>query len=277
MIPEVLLSEPIAFHGPALHGWIQKRREFAERMNLMTGENRLSISDFFNQRQGYMVHEGIGFIHANDFMALGLTNVDKITGMTDYGDLSRELEQAANDPAVKGILLSINSPGGSALGSSEAAQSVLDARQAKPVVAAIEKIGASAGYKIAAPANAIVASQTAVVGSIGTITTHMEFSAMLAAAGIKVNIITPQVSDLKATGNQYREMTPKEREFLQESTERTNAEFLGWVSEHRGVDASVMRGQWFSGKEGAQNGLVDYVGGLRTAMTTLKQLIGLKS
>lgn len=271
MIPAFLLSEPIGIHAPFLHGWIESRQAISQRLGK---ENQLSIGDFYNQRRTLDVKEGIATIHVNDVLAGNLTNVEKLTGMTDYEDLIAELEQAASDPAVKGILLDINSPGGSAVGAPEAAAVVESIREQKPVVSVIPRIGASAAYYIASASNAIVAPQSAIVGSIGTIQTLFDYSQMLASFGIKVNIMTPEASDLKAAGNPYREMTPKEREFLQERIESLNANFTGFVSKHRSkAGPESMRGQWFSGEEGANAGLVDYVGGKARALAELKSLI----
>jgi protease-4 len=274
-IPEFLLSEPVGVYAPALAAWLLRRERLDERMNLPVTEGQLSISDFVNARRPYQVSDqGIAVIHANEVLSRTATNVDKLLGDTHYNDLITELSQAVDDDQVRGILLDISSPGGSAVGAPEAAQAVQDAAQEKPVVAYVETVGASAAYYFAAASNAIVASPSAIVGSIGTISMFPDISAMLERFGVKFNIITPEQSDLKATGNPFRAMTDAEKEFLQSRAESLNAAFTSWVQSHRPmVDDGTMRGQWFSGSQAIANGIVDQVGNRTDAFAALEALI----
>lgn len=273
-LPSFLHSEPLAFYPPALHGWLEQRREAVLRMGAGPDQGMDWLDNFYNQRRPLEVKEGIATIHVHDALAGNLTKIDKKTGMTDYADLTAELEQALADPHVRGILLDINSPGGSAVGVPEVGQAVAEARAQKPIVSHIARMGASAAYYIAAGSSAIVANKSAMVGSVGTIWTLMNFAGLLEKFGVKAKILTPEASDLKAAGNPYKEMTAKEEAYLQERVEQMNAQFTGFVSANRPVKADAMRGQWVSGAEGAENGLVDYVGGRARAVAELRALIG---
>ncbi len=276
-LPDFLFADPIGFYAPGLAAWMMRHQQLAEKMNvaLMTGEKQLSISDFVNARRPYAVDgNGIATIHANEALSRTATNVDKLFGDTHYNDLIEELDQATSDDQVRGILLDVSSPGGSAIGAPEAAQAVLDARQEKPIVAYVETVGASAAYYFMSAANAIVVSPSSVVGSIGTIATFFNLAGMLQRFGVDVKIITPAAADLKASGNPFREMTRAEEDFLQQRIESINASFTNWVSQNRtAVGADAMRGNYFSGTDAVSNGLVDQTGSRQDALDALEALI----
>ncbi|MGA3170358.1 MAG: S49 family peptidase [Chthoniobacteraceae bacterium] len=279
-IPEFLLSEPIAIHAPALAAWLMRRQNIEERMHAHAGvpsgmKQELTLADFVNGRRPYQVVQGIGMIHCNEVLSRTATNVDKLFGDTHYNDLISELGQAAADDTVRGILLYISSPGGSAVGAPEAAAAVQAAVIQKPVVSYIETFGASAAYYFASASTAIIASSSSIVGSIGTICTFPDISRLLENLGVKMNILTPEASDLKAAGNAFRPATEDELEYLQAWIEAINAKFTGWIQSVRPqVDASSMRGQCFSGSDAIDAGIVDGTGGFSDALDALEALIG---
>lgn len=90
-----------------------------------------------------------------------------ISGATSLDVLAREFSSAVNDPAVKAVVLEMDTPGGQASGIAEFAQQVRAA--GKPVIAYVDGMAASAGYWIAAAADEIVTSKTGEVGSIGAV------------------------------------------------------------------------------------------------------------
>jgi signal peptide peptidase SppA len=94
------------------------------------------------------------------------------TGGTSTVDSRRKVRAAARDPEISGILLRVDSPGGTVAGTDALASEVAQARQYKPVLAQIEDVGASAAYWVASQASLVYASSaTTLVGSIGTLYT----------------------------------------------------------------------------------------------------------
>jgi ClpP class serine protease len=93
----------------------------------------------------------------------------QISGATSIDSLATDFGQAVNNPAVKGIVLEIDSPGGMVAGVSEFAAQIRAATKIKPVVAYVSDTGASAAYWIASAASELVIRDTAAVGSIGTV------------------------------------------------------------------------------------------------------------
>ena len=272
-----ILAEPLAFHGPSLLPWLNRRERLASHMAASPRAEQQSLKDylaeFVNQRRDYTVENGIAIIHANDVLSRNTTGVDRALGMTDYAQLIADIEQAVADPAVTAILVDINSPGGSAVGAPEAAAALAAAAQQKPVISYVETMAASAAYYLAAASSVIVSGQSAIVGSIGTICSFLDFAGLMERIGITGHIFTPAQSDLKATGTPFRAPTLAEANFLQSRTEALNADFTAWVSQHRAsVTAEAMRGQYFTGTQAQALGLVDQVGNRADALAAAQAL-----
>lgn len=263
-IPETILTQPLAMLPTAIPAFIQRFASLRARCDAMP--QNLSIGDFVNQRRDYTVSDGVATIHVNDVLAQNTTGIDRMLGMTDYSQVTSELDKAMSDPNVKAVVLDINSPGGSAIGAPEAAQAIRESRNTKPIVAHIGEIGASAAYYLAAGASAIVAQASGMVGSIGTRIEFLDFGNALAAMGITPHIFTPAASDLKAAGTSMRAPTAAETGWFQSHIESINAAFTGFVQKNRKkVGMESMRGQVFTGSQAMENGLVDYLGTMADA------------
>lgn len=270
-IPETILSQPLAMLPTAIPAFIQRFAMLRTKLDAMP--QNLSIGDFVNQRKDYRTENGTAIIHVNDVLAQNVTNIDRMLGMTDYAQVTSELNNAVADPNVKSIVLEINSPGGSAIGAPETAAAVADARNVKPVVASIGEIGASAAYYIASAASAIVAQSSGMVGSIGTRIEFLDFGNALAAMGITPHIFTPAQSDLKAAGTSMRAPTAAETNWFQSHIETINAAFTGFVQKYRKkASMDTMRGQVFTGEQAVQNGLADFTGDLASAVKVANYL-----
>lgn len=93
----------------------------------------------------------------------------RVSGATSYDQVAQDLAAAVDNPAVKSIVLNIDSPGGMASGVAELASHVYDARAKKEVVAYVGGLGASAAFWLASAASRVVASRTALLGSVGVV------------------------------------------------------------------------------------------------------------
>jgi len=225
------------------------------------------LSLYFNQREAMAVEDGIARIHVKGFLASGLSFIESCTEASDYRAVQKELRQAAEDPTVSGILLRIDSPGGSVVGCLETAQIV--ASISKPVSAHIQSLGGSAAYFIASGAQAIYSNETAFVGSIGTIATFMDYAGFLENAGITPHIFTSPGADMKASGNQYRTPTEAEKEDMEEVVREYGDQFLSFVLSRREVSPEVLRGNAVSGRQAPGFGLTD---GIATEAEVIEEL-----
>ncbi len=182
------------------------------------------------------------------------------------------LDKASKDEDVKGIILEINSPGGSALASKEVVDKVKSID--KPIVAWIREVGASGAYWVASASDKIVADELSVTGSIGVISSYLEFSGLLENYNITYEELV--TGKYKGIQNPYKKLSGKEKNILLKKLEIIHKIFADDVSKNRNKDlSSVANGLFYLGKEAKELGLIDELGGKETAINITKQLANL--
>ena len=242
------------------------------------GVTALSISDIYNGRQSMLVKNGVAVIHVMGALSKNVAPIDNALGDTGYEQIAADLAAAVENPAVNAILLNVDSPGGAVVGCAECADAVKLASQSKPVVAFTDTMMASAAYWISSAADAIYATKSALVGSIGVISRVVDASSRLNQAGIKVETFTPEYADLKGAGDPYTPMTRAQKSWYQSFVEDLGASFKGAVLENRGaVPDGAMRGQVLTGEKAKAANLVDEVAGFQAAYTDAMALAWTRS
>jgi signal peptide peptidase SppA len=192
-------------------------------------------------------------------------------GGTSLPAFTEAVREAATDPNIRTIMLHVDSPGGDVTGTPEAAEAVFAARQRKRVVAAIDGLGASAAYWIAAQAHEVIASPSSQVGSIGVLAVHTDVSRADEAAGLRRTIIAS--SRFKAEGTPFEPLSKEARAHLQSRVDEAGAMFTAAVARGRGVAVAAVRGPEFG--EGRAYFAGDAVGrGLVDRLATLQAAIG---
>ncbi|MBW6464165.1 MAG: signal peptide peptidase SppA [Firmicutes bacterium] len=181
-----------------------------------------------------------------------------------------QLKRAADDPSIKGVVLRVDSSGGSIAASQEIAAMVR--KFEKPIVVSMGDMAASGGYYISAPAQAIVAQSGTMTGSIGVISTVMNLDGLYEMLGVDVEVF--KSGEHKDMLN--RTMTEEERLIMQNISDEAYAQFIAEVSEGRGIPIEVVRelatGQIYLGSQALELGLVDRLGGLEEAIGYLAEL-----
>lgn len=173
--------------------------------------------------------------------------------------IAAEVQKAAANPAVRGIFMIVDSPGGSAAGMSEAAAIIRAARQIKPIRAHTEGVMASGAYFLSCSANSVTTCEMGIVGSIGTYATLVDFSKMADAAGIKVHIV--KAGKFKGTGIPGTPITDEQLTEIQRTTDGLNDCFIQAIMAGRGMNEAQVR-EWADGRvhvgtAAAQLGLTD--------------------
>jgi len=190
--------------------------------------------------------------------------------------LRRAVRQAAADPKVKGIMLLVDSPGGTVAGTAELAADVAAAARLKPLHAHIEDLGASAAYWIASQAGRLTATATSLVGSIGTYAVAWDLSRLAANAGIEVHVIsTGMYKGAFAPGTR---ILPEHLKYVQKYTDALNEHFLAGVAAGRGMAIEAVReiadGRIHLAAEAQALGLLDAVESQDQAMAALRKALG---
>ena len=192
--------------------------------------------------------------------------------------LADALRQAEEDPAVRAVVLEVNSPGGGTTASDEMHQSILDFRESsgKPVVVSMQDTAASGGYYISTAADRIVANETTLTGSLGVIFQLNNFTELAEKYGYQREII--KSGEFKDIANSFRELSPEDREILQSIVNESYDEFVSVIVEGRNLPEERVReiadGRVYSGLQAREIGLVDSFGGVDEAAEISQDLAG---
>lgn len=193
-------------------------------------------------------------------------------------DIIAQLREALDDPAVKAVVLRLNTPGGSAAASQEIGAEIQRLREAgKVVVASMGDVAASGGYWIAATTDRIVASPATITGSIGVITQVASYAGLYQKLGIEVQTI--KSGEFKDMGDPSRTLTDEERALLQAMVNDIFDQFVDVVAEGRGLTRdrvlAVADGRVFTGRQALNIGLVDELGTLQDAIERAAEMAGI--
>lgn len=199
----------------------------------------------------------------------------------------KALEKAVNDKSVKGVLLRINSPGGTVAMSQELYSAVLRIRTAKPVVVSMGDVAASGGYYAASAADRIFADPGTLTGSIGVIMGTLNIQELLTQKlGIEPVII--KSGKFKDTGSMYRKMTAEEKTLMQNLINSAYDQFLnaiinGRINRKDSYEAGktilteqnlkkYADGRVLTGEQAYKTGFVDKLGGLYEAKVVVRKM-----
>jgi protease IV len=193
--------------------------------------------------------------------------------------VNEQLRKFGEDSSVKAIILHINSPGGGAAASQEIYNEVLRVRKEKnkKVVASVESVGASGAYYIASACDRIYANSASVVGSIGVIIEWTNYGELLRWA--KLKNVTISRGELKSAGDPSRDLTPKEEAYFQSLVDNMYTQFIHDVAVGRHTTEEKIKplatGQVWTGEQSLPLGLIDKVGGFRTALIDTAREVGI--
>ena len=205
---------------------------------------------------GMVIEDGIAIIPVAGVMARSLNGWGVGAGMVDMEDITKELQEAEENPDVFAILLDIDSPGGTVNGTPELGESVM--RVEKPTFSFTSGMACSAAQWLAAAADYSAATRSAMVGSIGVICTHFSYAEHMKQMGIKPTVLTAGKS--KGNGNPYEPLSDEAKKEIQERVTSMHAEFKSHIRMVRGdIDDDYMQGQVLSSMMALEAGLIDEI------------------
>ena len=196
-----------------------------------------------------------------------------------FGELStdervtRTLRAVRKDRRVKGVILHIDSPGGSALASDLMHHEIEQLGREKPVVACMSNVAASGGYYVAAPAACIVARPTTVTGSIGVVAARLDVEPLLSRIGVRTEVVEKgrHASLLSPSGP----LDAEARATIERELAATYRAFVGIVAVGRKLPEDeverLARGRVYTGRDAHDAKLVDVLGGFDTALDEVKK------
>jgi protease-4 len=215
----------------------------------------------------------IALLYAVGTIASGKSSFDSPSGTVLGSDTFGEwLRKVRVDPAIRAVVVRIDSPGGSAIASEAIWRQMKLTRDVKPLIVSMGDVAASGGYYIAAPAQVIVADPGTLTGSIGVVTGKF----VVQGALDKIGVGTGGASDgaFADIYSPFRPFSPAERAKVEEQMQTTYERFLSRVAEGRREPAekvdAVAQGRVWTGRQARGIGLVDEIGGLDRAIAIAK-------
>jgi protease IV len=205
--------------------------------------------------------------------------VVEIEGIILDGDQAvRELREHADNPAIKAVVVRVNSPGGVVGPTQEIVSGMERVRKAgKPVVASFGAVAASGGYYVGTAADRIFANPGTLTGSIGVIMQMANVEGLLKKAGVEYVVI--KAGAYKDVGNFSRAMTSEERRIMQALLDDVYGQFVAAVVKGRGLDEGTVRtfadGRIYSGQQAHALKMVDELGGFEDAVEAAAKLAGI--
>ena len=192
-------------------------------------------------------------------------------GSSSSDQILQDIKEASEDKSVKGVIFEINSPGGAVVASQEIADAIKKINKTKYAV--IREVGASGAYWIASANDKIIASPMSITGSIGVISSYLEFSKLFDKYGIDYERLV--AGEKKDIGTPFRDLTKEEKELLQKKLTTVHEFFIKEVAENRNMDLESVRkaatGEFYLGQEAKELGLIDELGNEETAIELMKK------
>jgi len=226
---------------------------------------------------GYDVIDGVAVLSYEGSFHKKLSGLNAASGGISGTQMISDLAKASADDSIKGIVLSLDTPGGTVDGVTDVTDAIKSAKSTKPVVTFANGLLASAGVWIGATSDAIVAGDTTQIGSIGVIMVHQEQAAAEELAGIKSTVLS--AGKYKGDGNRHEPLSDQAKNKLQSSLDYYYSMFVDHVAESRGVSvadclANMAEARMFIGSQAMGAGLVDKIGNLETAINLTLTLGG---
>lgn len=193
-------------------------------------------------------------------------------------EFREQVERIKKLPNIKGVLLIIDSPGGSVGASIEIANLIKELRDSMPIITHVEGVMASGSYYAGMYSDKIIANRGAMIGSIGVIFSSFNIKPLLNKLGIQEQ--TLQEGTYKSMGTFLREWNPQEKEFLQNFLKEQYKLFVSDVLQTRNLNQTdpkvFANGKIFTAKEALNLGLIDLIGSQSQAEKELCEITQIK-
>lgn len=262
------------------------RRKKKKQMSVKTGIIIIALLVIVLIAGGMILYSGSGSsqtVYGDGSPYVGVLVVNgEISGSSDtaatyqHSWTLNRIEEMKADPANEGILLYVNSPGGSVFESDELYEELVryQKKTRRPLYAYFDQQAASGGYYIAAQADKIIANKLCTTGSIGVyMGPVIDSSRLLSNLGVKVDFIKSGKN--KAMGNPFTPLTAEQREIYQSQIDEYYERFAGIVSKGRKLPLETVYeigdGRSYTAVQAKKNGLVDAIGDFEKAKSIMKK------
>lgn len=257
-----MLSVPWAIRPETMAGMLEKlvAKDMIDEMLGLTDEDVMPDVE---------VDDGVAVLPINGVIGNKLPKyAQAYFGMVSIDVVSDAFDELDADGNVSAIVIDIDSPGGVVSGVPEFAEIIANA--SKPVIAYTSGMMCSAAYWIGAGAQAIYASKSANVGSIGVYLPIVMLKKYYERMGIEVDLI--KAGRFKGAGYPGTELTEEQRDDLQSGVDYLYRLFSGFVGGRRNLDSETMQGQDFFAEQAIELNLIDSIATIDKAIEDARSL-----
>lgn len=241
---------------------------------VLNAEQCKSMADNYDARASgtYRVEGGVAIIPVEGSLVHKSGYIGASSGVTGYDGIAAQLNDAANNTEVLGVLLDVNSGGGEVPGCAALADKI--SNFSKPIWAISNELASSAAYWTASSANKLFVTETAEVGSVGVIMAHADFSRQLESEGVKVTLIYG--GKHKADGNMYEVLAKDVQDKFKAEIDSLRLMFAGAIAKNRNISLqSVLdtEAQCYRGIEAVNIGFADSVASFDSVLSQFKSFL----
>lgn len=226
----------------------------------------------------YQVVNGIAMLPVSGTLVHKLGGMRPFSGMTGYDGITARLQQAMDDPDVKGVLLDIDSPGGLGAGAFDCADMIYRLGEQKPVWALANDLSCSAAMLLASACQRRLVTQTSRIGSIGVVMAHTSYAGKLEQEGIDITLIYSGSHKVDLNGT--RELPESIRADYQQKMDDARLMFAEKVAQYTGLSVDAVmatEAAIYDGQAGIDAGLADEMVNAADAVTVMAAALKSKS
>ena len=242
-------------------------------------ENIISFTEYDKKEEIKNSKNKIAIFYLNGEIYTDNSKNGDLTNSITPSGVQEKIDQIINNDEIKGVILRINSPGGSALASNIINSKIQNLKLKKPVYVSIGDVAASGGYYIASAGDKIFADKESITGSIGVVSLIPNFQKTLKK--LDVNLETIQKGEYADLYSLTQDFTEKDRQKIYDSSVRVYDEFVNVVAKGRGKTSeyinTIGQGKVWLGEEGKNIGLVDEIGGLEATIAIFSKDLKLEN
>lgn len=261
---------------PFMEKWIAEKTAFDDKKNSFRQIDFENYLHFIDNKKKLNRSNGVAVVVAEGTILDGIQPPGTVGGVST----SALLEQARLDPAIKSVVLRVNSPGGGVFASEQIRRQV-DALKAagKPVVVSMGNVAASGGYWVSMTSDAIWADEATITGSIGIYGLFLTYPRLFNKLGIS----SDGVGTTKWVGafSPDRELNKELADLIQNNIEYGYRQFISTVAAARGLEVDMVdriaRGRVWTARQAHDLGLIDNLGGLSEAIMDAAVRAGIKN
>lgn len=207
---------------------------------------------------------------------IGVVEIEGV--IADGKDAMEDIVKFKEDDSMRGVIVRINSPGGSVGPSQEIFQELRKLAAKKKVYVSAGSVCASGGYYIASAAEKIYTNPSTITGSIGVIMEQVVAEELLKKVGIQPNTI--KSGKFKDVGSPFRKMEAEERQYFQQILDSIHEQFIRDVATARNMPVDTVKkladGRVYTGSQAKELGLIDGIGTFYDVVDSLKAALNIK-